>query len=446
MLAAILMALSQAAPSPSFDTRPCADSKLPRATCGVVRVPENRSILDGRQIELNVIVLKSATPARLPPLFDLDGGPGLPSTKNAGFYAFNDVSKDRDVVMVDQRGTGRSNALACPELAAVPATEAMLPAAAVARCREALQRKAELSFYGTRDAVEDLEAVRRALGYGKIDLFGLSYGTTVALRYMHRYPDNVRAAVMMGTAPPDAMPPRHHATAAERALRKLLDDCGAKPECAERFPALAAKLEKARSNAPISSELFMERLRTLFYSPTTRASLPLAIDSAAAGDYSKLLGTKAETGASMIADGMFLAVTCGESFGLMDYDQASERSRATPFGDYRLRQQKAACAGWPRVHLDEDHLQLPTRSTASVLLISGDWDPVTPPEWAENVARRLPKARHVVVPYGGHIPDGMEGLESCLDPVMIAFLDHGDPASVDASCVSSMRPPPYEGP
>ena len=441
-------ALSAAAPEiPRFEVGPCAQPAVPRAQCGTVDLPENRAAPGGRRIALHVMVIKPDGAPRLPPLFDIDGGPGLPSSKNAGFYASNGISKGRDVVMIDQRGTGRSNALLCAELQTGP-TEPMLPPEAVERCRDALSPKADLRFYGTRDAVSDLEAVRQALGYGQIDLFGMSYGTTVALRYMRRYPDKVRAAILMGTSPPDFLPPQHHATAAERALEQVRGDCEADPECRKAFPGLRADLAKARAMAgrrgsPINDELLMERLRALMYAPGSRARLPLMVRQAAAGDFKALLAKPAETGASMIADGMFLAITCGESFPLMNFEAAVTAARRTRFGDYRLRRQKAACADWPLVERDADHLLLPTGSSAAVLLVSGELDPVTPPDYAETVKLRLPRARHIIVPDGGHIPDGVSGLETCLDPVMIDFLDHADLQRLNLACVAAMKGPGF---
>ena len=453
MIAAIIALLIQgtvgAQPAPVFEPAACPSTlKLPSAKCGTVGVPENRQQPAGRRIALNIIVLASAGPARLPPLFDIDGGPGLPGTKNAAFYASNDVSKGRDVVLVDQRGTGRSNGLECPELAAVKPTEPMLPPAAVERCRDSLKPRADLRFYGTADAVADLDDVRRALGYAKIDIFGMSYGTTVALRYMRRFPDRVRAAVLMGTAPPDAMPPRQHAPAASRALDLMLADCAKDAHCAARFPTLGRDLAGTRERIAAAdgveaAELFMERVRTRMYFPGTRVGLPLAIDRAAKGDMSAIFPTASATDNLVVADGMFLAVTCSESFGLMDYPAAARQARATPFGDYRLRRQRDACSGWPRARVDPDHRALPTATKASVLIISGEMDPVTPPEWGDTVAAALPRSRHIVVPGSGHIFDGMTGIETCLDPLMIAFLDHGAPEKLDVSCVARMKAPAY---
>lgn len=445
----ILAAATPTLPAPKFEPRPCAEPvPSPASRCGVVRVPEDRSNPGKRSIELNIVVLPaSSAPARLPPLYDIDGGPGLNATKNAEFYASNLVSKDRDVVMVDQRGTGRSNSLLCPELAATESNQPMLPKPLVDRCQLSLESKADLRFYGTLDAVADLDDVRRALGHDLIDLFGLSYGTTVALRYMHHYPNRVRAAVLMGTSPPTAMPPQHHATAGARALDLLIADCGANQACGRRFPDLKGNLAKARNrlaggSGPISAELFMERLRTMLYSPEGRTAVPLTIERAAGGDFTLLLAGRSASGPP-VADGMFLAVTCGEGLALIDYDRSAEAARATVMGDYRLRRQREACVGWPNVRVAPDHAALPDKSQTSVLLVSGEWDPVTPPQWAEEVRRSLPRARHIVIPAGGHIPDGMSGLETCLDPLMVAFLDHGDPGRLDVTCVAAMKPPAY---
>jgi pimeloyl-ACP methyl ester carboxylesterase len=350
--------------------------------------------------------------------------------------------------MIDQRGTGRSNPLLCPKLA-LPPTEPMLPPQLVRECRKSLQAKSDLRFYGTVDAVEDLDAVRRALGYTKIDLFGLSYGSTVALRYMQRHPSAVRAAVLMGTAPPSLLPPQRHATAGARALDLMFEDCARRPACTSLYPSLRGDLTRAmarlaKPDAPISGELFIERLRAMLYSPAGRATVPRIIARAARGDLSPLLKRSPDTGGA-VADGMFLAITCGESFPLMNYERAASAARNTLFGDYRLRRQRAACQGWPRVRLDPQHLRLPD-ADIPVLLVSGNMDPVTPPGLAEAVARHLPRARHLVLAEGGHVPDGLTGLEECLDPLMIAFLDHADLAKLDTSCVAGMKAPAYVAP
>lgn len=443
--------LLQLAAEPAFLERPCADARLAEtARCGVVRVLEDRDKPNGRRIDLNVVILSSLAGRReLPPLFDLAGGPGLPATISAGFYLGDGAAyrARRDIVLVDQRGTGGSNPLACPELAAPEGAYApMLPVEAVIRCRDALESRADLAHYGTRDAVADLEAVRQALGEERIDLFALSYGTTVALRYMHAYPGRVRAAVLMGTAPADTMPPRHHATAGERALTLLYEDCAADMDCRTAFPDPAADLRRALVRLPQlpgapAPEVFMEKLRALMYMPAGARQVPWIVSRAAEGDLEPFYTGTRPRGPSPIADGMFMAVTCSESFGLMDYDQAAAAARATRFGDYRLRRQRAACAVWPRGAPAPDHLA-PVRSDTPVLLISGRLDPVTPPELADAVARHLSNRRHLVIADGGHIIDGLANVD-CIDGLILRFLDRDDPQALDAGCLATVQAPRF---
>jgi pimeloyl-ACP methyl ester carboxylesterase len=448
---ALLAALVAATSTPVFVEKPCTDERILKvARCGTVSVPEDRQRPERRTIALNVIVLPATTPApHAPPLFDIDGGPGLPVTKNAEFYAqFGAAYRvRRDVVLVDQRGTGGSNPLLCPDLSKPEtAYQPLYPAELVRKCRKVLEVSADLTKYGTQEAVRDLDDVRAALGYTKINVFGLSYGSTVALRYLATYPHRVRAAVLMGVSPPAAMPPKSHAVAGHRAITILFDQCRREATCGAAFDP-RADLDRARTSlssipgAP-SDEIFLERLRSIMYQPGGARRIPFILSRAAAGDLAPFYTATKSEGPSLLADGMFLSVICSESMALMDVAAATEAAKATMFGDYRLRRQKEACAEWPTAQVVEDHLR-PIQSDAAVLLFSGEIDPVTPPEWAEAVAKSLPNSKHVVIPGSGHIFDGMSGVESCLDPLIVRFLDTGDIKALDASCVNDMKPPPF---
>lgn len=450
-LFALFAALAATTFSPTFVDKPCADERIEKvARCGTVTVPENRQLPMGRTIALNVIVVPARSPSPdAPPLFDIDGGPGLPVTKNAEFYALfaPAFSARRDLVMVDQRGTGGSNPLHCPELSKPEAAyQPIYPAEAVSRCRKSLEAAADLTMYGTRDAVADLDDVRAALGYEKIDLFGLSYGTTVGLRYLDTYPKRVRAAVLMGVSPPDAMPPKNHAIAAEAAIEALFDACHRSAPCDAAFNP-ATDIDRALSRlgsiagAP-SEEIFLEKLRSLMYQPDSARRIPYIVSRAADGDLAQFYAATKPRGPSLYADGMFLSVVCSEAMALMDSSAARDASKATLFGDYRLRRQQEACTEWPTAQTADNHLR-PVVSNAAILLISGELDPVTPPAWADSVARTLPNSKHIVIPGSGHIFDGMTGIETCLDPLITRFLDTGDIKAVDPGCVREMQPPPF---
>lgn len=451
---AILLAalLASAQPLPAFVERPCADAQLAgKARCGTVEVPERRDDPAGRKIQLNIVILP-ATSARpdLPPLIDIDGGPGLASTKNAGFY-LTDGAKyraRRDVVTFDQRGTGRSNGLMCPELSRPDDRyQPMFPVSAVESCRDRLLKTADLTAYGTDEAVADLDDVRIALGHSKIDIFALSYGTTVALRYLATFPDRVRAAVLMGVTPPKAMPPQHHAVAGQRAFDLLFADCASDDACKAAFPNSAADFDKALSRlaqgGAIKPEVFAEKLRSMAYSPAGARQIPWILQQAANGNMSPFLeATKGGSDLSY-ADGMFMSVICGEALALMNYDAAVRSARSTRFGDYRLVRQKEACTQWPIDQVADDHLG-PISTQAAVLMISGRLDPVTPPDWADNAARQLPNARNVIARFGGHIFDGLSGFENCFDPMILRFYETGDAKSLNTSCLASMQPPPFK--
>lgn len=444
-------ACASAAPAPTFVERPCASAELSgKARCGTVAVPEDRSRPGGRILNLNLIVVPASAERRLPPLFDIDGGPSVADTKNAGFYLTDGARyhEHRDVVLVDQRGTGGSNGMKCPEIeAAEAAYRPMYPVDAVLRCRRELEKRADLRFYGTTEAVADLDSVRIALGYDQIDLFALSYGTLFALRYLATYPKSVRAAVLLSAAPPSSMPPRFHAEAAERALRLLFAQCRADANCAKAYDpdrdlrAALANLQTVPGAPP--RDVFMEKLRSLMYTPQTARTLPYLVHAAAQRDLKPFLDATRPRGPSIFHEGMYLSVTCTESLALLDYPQAAAAARRTRFGDYRLRRQHAACAEWPRGKLPTDFLKRP-RTDAAVLVISGQLDPVTPPDWGARIVRSLRNGRQVIIPQMAHIFDGLSGIDTCFDPMVLRFYETGDVKTLDARCVAGMAPAPFK--
>lgn len=442
----LLAALSLIAASPGIAPRDCAPP-LVAARCGTLEVPEDRARPERRRIALNIVILPATGPVRLPPLFDLEGGPGLPSTHSAAFYLTDGAAYrvGRDVVLVDQRGTGGSNPLACPELDAPERQYAPLyPRVLVEACRNRLAARADLTRYGTDDAAADLEAVRAALGAERIDLVALSYGTTLALRYATLHPDRVRAMVLFGAVPPEARPPRSHAPAATRAMGLIVRDCARAPACHQAWPDLGQVLGRPFGVMPasLSREVFLEKLRTLMYAPAGAARIPQILHRAAAGDFAPFYAATRRTEPGELAEGLYLSITCSESMAGMDHDAATEASMGTPFGNYRLFVQREACRYWPSFTPASGFFAPPAPSMP-LLLVSGERDPVTPPDWAEVIARRSPHARHVVLQGGGHVLDGMEGVDTCLDPLIVRFLDSGDPVALDTACVAAMHAPAF---
>jgi pimeloyl-ACP methyl ester carboxylesterase len=445
---ALISSACGSAPAPAqFSDAECSSTlTLAGARCGHVRVPENYAQPGGRTIGLYVVVLPALHDDGLHDAhFEIDGGPGLAVTDTIDFYLGPGAAyrEKRDLVFMDLRGTGASHPLRCPEIEALEQTDAwapMYPPDRVAKCATQLSTIADLNQYTTRNAAKDLESIRVALAYEKVSFFAISYGTSLALTYTAEYPQHVRAAVLVGTAPPDSAPPRDHAPNAAKAMSALFAACRSDPSCRAKYPDPAVDLSQAQEQLGAErAEVFAEWLRSRMYTPEGAHTLPRLVSLAAQGDVSAVSASGGP--ARVFADGLYLSMTCSENFPHFDPATAGAAARATPFGDYRLRRQASACAQWPVT--PSAPVVMEGIMTPAVLFVSGEYDPVTPPEWADRMMRHFPDSRHVVLPGSGHIFDGMSGIETCLDPLMLEFLNTGDAAGLDVGCIAEMRPPPF---
>ncbi len=272
------------------------------ALCGHLEVPENRAAPAGRKLRLKVMVLPSVGPRTLPPLYDLAGGPGEVATISASFYAGDGSAyrSGRDIVLVDVRGTGGSAALHCPDLEAGSPLRRMYPPNRVRACRRSLSAKADLRQYTTAATAEDMDAVRAALKYDRIDIFALSYGTMLAQAYMQQYPGRVRVAILVGTVPLGEKLPLHHGANAQRVLDLLISDCSLQPACRAAYPdlpedwrRLIRRLDAGPVSVPVAEGFsmvergpFLEALRAMMTSTAGQSRVPLVVSRAAAGDFS----------------------------------------------------------------------------------------------------------------------------------------------------------------
>jgi pimeloyl-ACP methyl ester carboxylesterase len=418
-------------------SRCAADLAEAGVRCLAVTVPENRDVPGGRTIALNVVVIPATAPDRsLPPLYDLAGGPGLPATETAAFYLGEGAvhRQHRDIVLVDQRGTGGSSSLACPELGATGAT---FPEAATRACRDRLAAGADLSAYHTDASVADLQAVRAALGHGEIDLFGLSYGTRLALAWIAAEPAAIRAATLVGTVPDDARIPLWHARNAQDTLDQVFADCRADRACAGVYRTLgedwAAVLRRADFDGPAR-----ETFRNLLTTTPGQRRVPAVIRRIATD------GPPDEPPPpTSLADGLFLSVTCAEDTAWIGEDEIDAATAGTFVGDWRVRRQQAACAIWNVPKRTLRYARTPV--DVPVLLIAGERDHVTPVAWARRVAAAFPRSRLVTIPALGHFPAGLTGM-ACLDSLILAFAANPDPDALDTACVATMRPPSFAAP
>ena len=435
--------------------------------CSKFRVFENRRTGTGRTVDLNIVVLPAFDQkTKAEPVFDLAGGPGVASTAGAAFYSTEGKKYRRrhDVVLVDQRGTGKSNRLSIPQ-EKTPESDLreMYPVDYVMRMRDALQKHADLAQYTTSIAMDDLDDVRAWLGYDRINLFGLSYGTRAALVYLRQHPTHVRTITLLGVAPTYLRMPMYHAQAAERAMDLLLDQCEHDAKCRQAFPQIRSDWMKVLTDlqaAParvqyeptgdkraavmleIERDVFAEKIRNFLYGRDKASQIPFIVHEGAKGNFAPFL--RQAIGPSipdMIADGMYLCVTCAEDVPFIDQAEAAKLNADNPFGNYRIVQQTRACGMWPRGEIPADFRE-PVRSSVPALIFSGNFDPVTPPQRGEEVARYLSNSRHVVVPQAAHGIDGLTNAD-CVDKIILQFIEKADAKDLDVSCVDRMAPPPF---
>ncbi len=265
-----------------------------------------------------------------------------------------------------------------------------------------------------------MDEVRAALGYERLNLFGGSYGTRAALTYLKRHPQRVRTAILQGVSPTNHFMPSDFPQQTERALQGVLAECLADKACNKAFPnikeetkAVLAQLIKGpveveiqkpnssdRVKVKLSRDLAAEAIRYMLYSPVPASRVPLALHLASQGNYVPLAQTAIRYRLNLVAsgsNGMYLSVTCAEDLPWIKAGEGERMAANTFLGDYRLRQQREACALWPRAEIERDYAQ-PVKSDVPVLILTGEWDPVTPPSNGERAAKTLTNSLHVVVP------------------------------------------------
>ena len=436
-----------------------------QVSLGSFKVFENREIQEGRMIELKVAVLHAtgANP-RPDPLFYLAGGPGQAVADMWRGFAESAYRGERDIVLVNQRGTGGDNFLQV-ELGSDDNLQGYLDSAfQLEPYRDALERLREEGFdltqYSTFHAADDLNEVRIALGYDKINLMGGSYGTRASLVYMKRHPETVRGAILNGVAPIAFRNPLYHAYGAHRAMDAVLEECAADPECSAAFPnvrtelaAVLERLEEAPADAvvqlrespdevpvKVSRNTFAETLRMMMYSATNSRSVPLFIRQAFEGNFDAIATQALRRNRALLttlAMAMLHCVVCAEDIDRIEAAEIEKETGYTYFGDFRVRQQMAICDFWPRSTLPADHGD-PVSVEVPVLLLSGTIDAVTPPRWGEEAASHLPNSLHVVAP-GAH---GVGG--DCIQSIIDTFMNTGSVAGIDTSCVEDMKLAPFK--
>jgi pimeloyl-ACP methyl ester carboxylesterase len=454
-------------PVPGVQLTPCTltapgTAARVQARCGIVEVYEDRSSQGGRTIELKVAVLPAVSRSPEPdPLFFLAGGPGQSATESYPIIhnAFARVNQRRDIVLVDQRGTGSSNPLDCPggeeftdiDEDIIPWAEACLA-----------ELDADPRFYTTSIAMEDLDQVRETLGYKQINLYGVSYGSRAALTYLRQHPESVRTAVLDGIVPQDEALGLRVASDAQQALDLIFSHCHSDAACRAAFPEIGQAFEhllQALETSPVEAsvahpssgdlqdlkftqEMLATAVRLLSYSPETAALLPLLVHTAyVQNDYSRLAAQYliiSDQLTESISTAMSYSVLCAEDLPFIDPDEARQKNTGTYLGDVQTEALFKICQVWPRGEIPPDFKE-PVRSEKPVLILSGEFDPVTPPYKGDQVAETLPNSLHLVIPGQGH----NVVFRGCLPNLVTAFIENGSTSNLNTGCIQAIQPLPY---
>jgi len=443
---------------------PFLSTRIP-ARCGTLEVPEDHDRPAGRKISLRVAVITAEAGGReADPVFFLAGGPGQAATEiyPAIADAFTRVARKRDVVLVDQRGTGSSAPLDCGDLSRPDAVDRSEAAelALVAACGEQLGKKADLRRYGSEDFARDLDLVRDALGAERVNLVGGSYGTRMALVYARRFPERVRTMVLDGVAPLEMAIGAWFERDAQRAFTLAAERCRADAACRKAFPdpasdlaALITSLEQqprtlslrdpltgAARQVTLDAGTVRRLVFLLSYMPETVSLLPALLAEARRGDAGPLAALGLTAGRDVqatISRPLQFAVLCAEDVPWFPpEDPAADRGRY--LGRSVRAAFSAACQRFPHGTVPPDFRE-PVRSPAPTLLLSGEADPVTPPEWAAAAALGLPNSRQLTLAGQGH---GTMN-RGCMPKVIERFIAAGKLDGLDAACLDQVKPQPF---
>ena len=414
----------------------------------------------GATLSLHVTVAPALREsARRDPLFLLAGGPGEAGSDLVPLLntTFRKVRATRDIVLIDQRGTGLSGKLDCkPGKNAETATEDEL-LAETRDCIKGLNKR--FNLYTTEQAARDIEVVRSALGYGRINVWGGSYGSRLAQAYARLYPGSVRTLVLDGVAAPDQVVPAG-ARDAQAALDALFKQCADDTVCANAFPrlrsefeALSARLAKSpqsltlpdprtadTTTVEMTSMRFIGTVHNILYSQADSRRLPFLIHSAYQDRWQPFIA-RSNVSRDFSSEGgpampLHLAVVCAEDFPRLTPQLLEEDTKGSFLGAPQIMRIGKMCETMsvPAVPYKE-----PTVIEAPVLLMSGALDPVTPPRRAEAARKYMKNARHLVVKNGGHIVSPL----GCMPRLLRGFLDQPDVA-LKAECLNEIPAPTFQ--
>lgn len=455
MLGVVLAVVASAGATtrPDLSLHSCRLAGGITALCGRLDVPENRSQSAGRRISLRVAVIPARGQSRAPdPLVYLAGGPGGSAVDAASgmLSAFTGINAHRDIVFLDQRGTGGSNAIQCPPPGKLAPTEATVKAY-VRRCIDGLN--ADPTQYTTVPAMDDLAVVIRALGYRQVNLYGGSYGATAAQYFLAQHPELVRSAILDGATLLDVPIFERLAPNGERGLRSILRRCERSPRCATAYPRARhesfemidrlrrkpVRVQRTLIDAPTAAGV----VQFLTRSPEGAAQIPWIAHSAVTGDWRPLALALDRAGAAPQGSRqvMYMSIVCNEPWAQWRPKRVAAAAAGTYLAERATTEARlvaAACAAVPKVSQPEWSRRR-VHSDAAVLFVVGGDDPQDPVSHVAHASRELPNSRTVVVPGAAH---GAVQL-GCIPRLAQAFVAGGTARGLDTRCAKGYKPPPF---
>jgi pimeloyl-ACP methyl ester carboxylesterase len=452
---------------------PAADAD--RVTCHVLIVPERRTAESdpAKTLRLPVVVIESRSedPAKDPLVFPTTGGPGGGSLSALWYFLdYADWVGDRDIILIEQRGDMLAEpTLNCSELDIEHFIEdgALLAGdesadrynVQMAACRERLVADGvDLAAYTSAESAADLAQLRTALGFDTWNLYGISYGSRLAMTMMRDHPEGLRSVIVDGPYPPNVNRYESLPTGFLTALDALFAQCAADAACHEAYPGLERSLTRLLAQAAdtpipvvVTSPVDGSALRVdvsdtdltsgLFqalYSPATVRVLPFLIDQLAQGNAAPILPLAQQTVdyRSYYTEGLDLSVECAEEVPFNDPARLAEALAADPILEHYAATLRPECLEWPGAPVSEVENQAVT-SEIPTLIMNGGYDPVTPLAYGEAAAAALSMRYLYSFPTMGHGAVWENWVDGCPASIAQQFID--EPATEpDSSCIAAM--------
>ena len=424
-----------------------SNDKANQITLSIARIPARR--LSARQDAFTLIA----------------GGPGQSAIETfpSVSFAFRHIMRNHDVILIDQRGTGASAKLVCEEAPDSMGLDVDVDHAQIAtlarECRDSLDH--DPSWFTTSMAVHDLENVRQQLGVSQWNMYGISYGTRVALHYLRRYPQAIRTLVLDAVVPPEVSLGPDIARLSQRALDIIFQRCQSADGCEQAFGdlsqptiALLESLEEQPrtisfediASGKISTMEFTRQhlaitIRLMSYSAQTAAILPSMLHEAIVNDNFAPLARQSiiqsKSLGNTLATGMHHAVLCTEDAPFIEGTGQSTDAN-TYLGEGVVKSLMASCKDWPAGQIDSDFKDAVV-SDAPTLILSGQADPITPPDYGESLVPHLANSKHIINPQQGH----MQAPFGCMPILLAQFVTSADVQQLSSDCLERLRVPPF---